>query len=140
MSAQETRAVVRRLFEVGNEKDADAYLELLHEDFVNHSAPPGMPNDREGYRQYFNMFVNAFPDYELTLEDMVVDGDTAATRWIGRGTHTGEFMEIPPTGRTGELEGITFYRVADGKVIEQRANLEMLGLLQQLGVISGPGE
>lgn len=137
MSAQETRAVVRHLFEVGNEKDADAYLELLHEDFVNRSAPPGMPNDREGYRQYFNMFVNAFPDYELTLEDMVVEGDQAMTRWIGRGTHTGEFMEIPPTGKRGELEGLTFYRIADGKVIEQRANLELLGLLQQLGVIEG---
>ena len=139
MPTRETKAIVRRLFETGNEKDVDAYLALLHEDFVNHDAPPGVPNNREGYRQYFNMFVNAFPDYELTIEDLVAEDDTVATRWTGRGTHTGEFMEIPPTGKEGELAGITFYRVADGKVIEQRANLDMLSLLQQLGVVPEPG-
>lgn len=140
MSAQETKAVVRHMFSRANEKDPDAYLEVLHEDFVNHSAPAGMPNDREGYRHIYNMYVNAFPDFEITVEDVVAEGDAVMTRWTARGTHEGELMEIPPTGKTVEMTGLTFNRVADGKVIEQRENADMLGVMQQFGVVPGPGE
>lgn len=135
MPAREARETVRHMFTIANEKDPDAYLEVLHEDFVNHSAPPGMAADREGYRHIYGMYVNAFPDFEITVEDMVVEGDRVMTRWTARGTHQGELMDVPPTGKEVEMTGITFNRVADGKVIEQRENADMLGLLQQLGVI-----
>lgn len=138
MSREETKATVRHLFEVANQKDPDAYLEVLHEDFLNHSAPPGMANDREGYRQIYGMYVSAFPDFEITVEDIVAEGDKAMTRWTARGTHQGELMGVPPTGKEVEMTGLTFNRVADGKIVEQRENADMMGLLQQLGAIPEP--
>ena len=138
MSIEEAKATVRHMFQIANEKDPDAYVEMLHEDFVNHSAPPGMPADREGYRQIYGMYVNAFPDFEIAVEDMVSEGDKVMTRWTAHGTHGGELMGIPPTGKAVEMAGITFNRVADGKVIEQRENADMLGLLQQLGAVPEP--
>lgn len=140
MSTQESKSIVRHMFNLANEKDVDAYLEVLHEDFVNHSAPPGIPNDRHGYRKILSMYVNAFPDFEITVEDVVAEDNAAMTRWTARGTHQGEFMDIPPTGKTAEMTGLTFNRVADGKVIEQRENADMMGLMQALGVGPGPEE
>lgn len=140
MSTEEAKATVRHMFEIANEKDPDTYVEVLHEDFVNHSAPPGIPNDRQGYRKILSMYVNAFPDFEITVEDVVAEDNAAMTRWTARGTHQGEFMDIPPTGKTAEMTGLTFNRVADGKVIEQRENADMMGLLQALGVGPGPEE
>lgn len=138
MSAEEAEATVRHMFEIANEKDPDAYVEVLHEDFVNHSAPPGIPTDREGYRQIYGMYVNAFPDFVITVEDMVAEGDRVMIRWRARGTHQGVLMGVPPTGKTVEMEGITFNRVADGKVVEQRENADMMGILQQIGAVPEP--
>lgn len=81
------------------------------------------------------MYVNAFPDFVITVEDIVAEGDRVMTRWTARGTHQGPLMDVPPTGKKVEMTGITFNRVADGKIIEQRENADMLGLRQQLGVI-----
>ena len=138
MSVSEAKATVRHMFQIANEKDPDAYVEVLHEDFVNHSAPPDIPDDREGYRQIYGMYVNAFPDFEITVEDVVAEGDRVMTRWTARGTHKGQLMDIPPTGKSVEMEGITFNRVADGKVVEQRENADMMSLLQQIGAVPEP--
>ena len=138
MSIEGAKETVRHMFMIANEKDPDAYVEALHEDFVNHSAPPGMADDREGYRQIYGMYVKAFPDFEITVEDVVAEGNKVMTRWTARGTHQGDLMGTPPSGKTVEMEGITFNRVIDGKVIEQRENADMMGLLQQIGAIPEP--
>jgi predicted ester cyclase len=72
------------------------------------------------------------------VEELVAEGDRVAERWTGRGTHLGELMGIPPTGRRVEAPGSVFYRIAGGRIVEFKGQLDMMGLMQQLGAISPP--
>ena len=99
MSAEENKALVRRFVnEVQSRGNIDTIDELCSPEFVNHSAPPGMPSNCEGVKQVTAMFRQAFPDSYFTIEDMIAEGDKVATRKTFHGTHQGEFMGIPPTG------------------------------------------
>jgi steroid delta-isomerase-like uncharacterized protein len=102
---------------------------------------PGMPPlDAEGHRQYSEAMINAFPDIDRTIEDLVAEGDKVVARWTARGTHTGDFQGLPPTGKVATSSGITIFRIADGRIVEEWSESDMLGLLQQVGAIpSGPG-
>jgi steroid delta-isomerase-like uncharacterized protein len=141
MSAQKNKAIVRRFVdEVQIGGNIDAIAELCSPEFVNHSAPPQVPSNREGVRQLTAMFRQAFPDSYLTVEDMVADGDKVATRKTFHGTHQGEFMGIPPTGLQVSIGLIGIVRIADGKVVEHWSIEDTLGMMQQLGVIPQPGQ
>jgi steroid delta-isomerase-like uncharacterized protein len=76
----------------------------------------------------------AFPDWCSTKEELIAEGDQVAERWTGRGTHQGEFLGIPPTGKQVAVPGVVFYRIRDGRIIEFRGSFDMLSMLQQLGV------
>ena len=108
-------------------------------DFVDHSAFPGIPADRGGVRLLFAMLRSGFPDLQATVHDQVADDDKVVTRKTLHGTHRGEFMGIPPTGRSAALEIIDILRVRDGKITDHWCVVDQLGLLQQLGVIPAPG-
>ena len=139
MSTDSNKALVRRLVdEVQNRGIIAAVDEIAAPTFVNHSAPPGMPSNREGVKQITLLFRRAFPDGAMTVEDMIAEGDTVATRKTFRGTHQGEFMGIPPTGRRVAIELIDIVRVVDGRVVEHWNVVDNLGLLQQLGVLPPP--
>jgi predicted ester cyclase len=125
---------------VQNRGTIAAVDEIAAPTFVNHSAPPGVPSDREGVKQITLLFRRAFPDGAMTVEDMIAEGDTVATRKTFRGTHQGEFMGIPPTGRRVAIELIDVVRVVDGRVVEHWNVVDNLGLLQQLGVLPSPGQ
>lgn len=141
MSTERNKALVRRLVdEVQNRGTIAAVDEIAAPTFVNHSAPPGVPSDREGVKQITLLFRRAFPDGAMTVEDMIAEGDTVATRKTFRGTHQGEFMGIPPTGRRVAIELIDVVRVVDGRVVEHWNVVDNLGLLQQLGVLPSPGQ
>jgi len=140
MEKKNTKKIVRRLFELGNAKDVDAYIDLLHEEFVNHTPPPGVSGNREGYRQVYRMYVNAMPDFHIEVEDMFARGDKCVTRWTATGTQQGELMGIPPTGNEVTITGITINRVEDGKIIEQREFADTMGMMEQLGALSEQGE
>ncbi len=106
-----------------------------------HASPPGEEiHGREGIEQFYGALRAAFPDLRITIEDQVAEGDRVVTRWTARGTHTGAFQGIPPTGKQGRMTGIDIDRIADGKVVECWVNSDDLGLLQQLGVIPTPGQ
>jgi steroid delta-isomerase-like uncharacterized protein len=111
--------------------------ELLAHDFVNHSALPGMPSDREGVKAFFAIFRHAFPDLHAVVHDMLVDGDKVVTRKTFHGIHHGEFMGIPPTGKTIAVDVIDIVRVRGGKFVEHWNVVDQLGMLQQLGAIPG---
>ena len=103
---------------------------------------PHMPNglgDRESWRQAIAGYRGAFPDSHVTFDELIVSGDTVVGRWKATGTHTGPLPGLPPTGKPIALGGITIYRIADGKIIEAWEQLDMLGMWQQLGVVSLPG-
>lgn len=140
MSAQ-NKAIDRRILEeVYSQGDLDVADELIAADFIGHASTPGIAGQgREEYKQFVVGLRAAFPDLTITVEDQLAEGDKVLTRWLARGTHTGEFQGIPPTGRRGELAGMTVERFANGKVVECWSNTDDLGLLQQLGVMSAPG-
>ncbi len=141
MSAQENKALVRRFVdEVQSGGNIDAIDELCSPEFVNHSAPPGVPSNCEGVKQVTAMFRQAFPDSYFTVEDMIAEGDKVATRKTFRGTHQGQFMGIPPTGRRVSIGLIDIVRIADGRVVEHWSMGDNLGMMQQLGVIPNPGD
>lgn len=134
----EVKEVARRWFEIGNRKDPQTLDEILAADFVNHTPPPGIPGDREGYRRFYAMMCAGLPDFQITPEAMIAEGDTVATRWTVRGTHSGELMGAPPTGNRVEMRGITIDQVANGMVVAQWEVADNLTLMQQIGALPSP--
>ncbi len=140
MSVEENKALVRRFVEeVQNRGDLAVLGELCAPDFVNHSAPPGVPPTREGLVQLTAVFRPAFPDGRMAIEDMLAERDKVVTRKTFRGTHQGDLMGLPPTGRRVEIGLIDIVRLEDGRVVEHWNAVDNLGLLQQLGAIPAPG-
>jgi steroid delta-isomerase-like uncharacterized protein len=141
MSVEENKAIELRFFEeVVNKRNLAVIDELFATNFVDHSAVPGIAADREGLKQYFAMVHSAFPDFHSTLEDMFAEGDKVVQRFTARGTHQGEFMGIAPTGKQVTIPGIAIHRITDGKIVENWVNMDMLSMMQQLGVIPPPGQ
>jgi predicted ester cyclase len=136
MSAEDNKALIRRFVdEVQSGGNVGLIDEICSPEFVNHSAPPGIPADREGIKIVTAMFRRAFPDSYFTVEDMVAEGDKVATRKTFHGTHGGEFMGIPPSGRGVSMGLIDIVRISDGRVVEHWSMGDTLGMMQQLGVI-----
>jgi predicted ester cyclase len=94
----------------------------------------------EGLKQLFTMLRTAFPDWSETIEDLMAEEDRVVFRVTGQGTHQGEFMGIPATGKPVTRPGIDIVRNVDGKLVEHWANIDQLGMMQQLGVIPPPGQ
>ena len=136
MSAANKALSKRILDEAFNAGNLAVLDEILAEGFVNYDAAlpePGIGIDAAkasvtGYR-------DAFPDLKITIEEQIAEGDSVVTRWSARGTHQGDLMGIPPTGKQATVTGITIDTIASGRIIETRTNWDTLGLLQQLGVV-----
>ena len=139
MSAEENKAVIRRWIEAYNERDLETEAEVLASDYVAHvPAAPGPLEGLEAWRQFSGSFAEAFPDIRLTVEEIFSEGDLVAARVAFHGTHRGEFQGIPPTGKEVAFTSIEVNRVRDGKVEEHWVELDLLGLMQQLGAIPEP--
>jgi steroid delta-isomerase-like uncharacterized protein len=134
--SDENKAIALRLFdEVLNAHNVAHCDELYASDYVPHSLPPGFSSDREGVKQYHRQYFQAFPDMHLTVEGMIAEGDWVAVHYTGRGTHHGELMGIPPTGKQVTASAVLTLRIVDGRIVEDWLDGDKLGLLQQLGVI-----
>jgi len=133
---EQNKSVIRRFVEeVQNKKDWGVYDELNDQEFVNHSAPPGIPSDREGGKVYLGAFLNAFPDCHFIVDDMIAEGDQVVTKKTFTGTHEAEFAGIPPTGKRVTLQFVDIMRVRDGRIVEHWLSMDQLSFMQQLGVI-----
>ena len=140
MSTEENKALVRREYEQGvNPKNFRVRDEVLADNFVAHFPGHAPIHGIEAFREFTSAFFTAFPDLKATIEDLVAEGDKVAVRQTWRGTHTSDFLRIPPTGRQVTFTSIEVYRVSGGKLAEEWVELDMLGLLQQLGVIPPSG-
>ena len=138
--SEANKAIARRFIEEGiNQTNLDIFDELVAPDFVNHSAPPGVPPTREGWKQLATMFRTAFPDLHLQIEDEITEGDRVTTRFTAHGTHQGELMGIPATGKEVTIGGINIARIAGSKIVERWEELDMMGMMVQLGVVPAPG-
>jgi steroid delta-isomerase-like uncharacterized protein len=141
MSAEENKAVVRRVYtEVMGNHDLSVVPELFADDYVYHS--PGSPDVHgpDGFRELVTAYRVAFPDFLQTADFLIAEGDTVVSRWTATGTHRGEFLHIPPTGKRVNFTGVVITRLAGGKVVEDWELADMPGLLQQLGITSLPEE
>jgi steroid delta-isomerase-like uncharacterized protein len=138
MPIKDNKALVRRFYEEGVHNPA-LFDELLAPTYVLHL--PGSPpiSGIEQAKQLMVAYTSAFPDLQLTTEDMVAEGDKVAIRNTWRGTHQGTFQGIPPTGKYVTFTGSDFFRFVGGKIAEQWADLDALGLMQQLGGIPAMG-
>jgi predicted ester cyclase len=133
------KAVVRRWIETFNNPDThQTEAEVLAPGYVAHA--PGLPGplDLEAWTQFTAAFVEAFPDLRLTVEDIFSRGDMVAARVAFRGTHLGEFQGIPPTDKQVAFSSIEIDRMVDGKVVEHWFEMDLLGLMRQLGAIPEP--
>ena len=140
MSTEENKAIARRFYaEVWNKGNLDVADELLAADFVDHAAPPGFAPGVAGAKQVFSFYRAAFPDLQVNAEDLIAEGDRVVARWSSSGTHKGDFMGIPPTGKQVQITGIDLFRFSGGKIAEHWGVFDQLGMLQQLGVAPSPG-
>jgi steroid delta-isomerase-like uncharacterized protein len=140
MSTEQNKALIHRLFEeVFNEKRSDRADELIARDYIDHGAVPGQAPGVEGAKQRWAMYFAAIPDMHTTIDDMVAEEDKVTVRWTVGGTQQAALMGIPPTGKHFRTGGISIYRLAEGKIAEQWEQADMLGLMQQLGVMPMPG-
>jgi steroid delta-isomerase-like uncharacterized protein len=134
--SQESRDAGLRKWQIVNRHDPDGIEELFRPDTVTHQPDRDLQGWDEA-KQYFGMFVTAFPDLTMTVDDVVAEDELAVTRWTFRGTHQGETEELgPPTGRRVEFEGLSMHRVADGKIVEEWERYDNLSMLRQLGLFS----
>ena len=134
--AAQTAELSRRIFEdVWNCKNLNAIDDLLSADYVHHDPNSLVAGGIDGYKQFVNHYMNAFPHAHFTIHDAFTEGQNEVTRWTVAGTHQGELTGIPPTGRSISVTGISIARVANGKIIESWNNWDALGLMQQLGVV-----
>jgi steroid delta-isomerase-like uncharacterized protein len=141
MSEEQNKKMLQRFVEeVLNQGNLDVMDELFAADGVTHALPPGIPPNREGYRMFLRTLRVAFPDLHVQIEDMVAEGDKVVNRATGSGTMQGEFLGMPPTGQQATWPEIHIWRFAGDQIVEQWGQVDMLGLLQQLGAIPTPGQ
>jgi len=131
-------ATLRRMYDLINAQDIDAFGELLAADFVEHEELPAGAPTREGVKEFFRMQIAAFPDLKMTVQDVIVGGDKVVARARFTGTHTGEFMGMPATGRSVDVPLIDIMRFADdGLVHEHWGVFDAMAMMRQLGADAG---
>jgi predicted ester cyclase len=133
--AAANKAVMRRFYEEfwcnGNEAAVDT---LVSKDVVDHQRPEGWPAGRDGIKQLVRVWREGFPDMRETIEDLIAEGDRVVGRFTIEATHTGHFLDIPPTGRRIRIAGIDIVRICDGQITDFWYAEDALGLYRQLGV------
>ena len=133
MPAEDNKAAVRRCYqEVINGRTLDALEELLAPDGIDHTFGSQNP---EQAKQFFGMVHQAFPDLHAEVHDLIAEGELVAARVTYTGTHQGEFLGIPATGKQTTTNGVDFFRMQDGRQAEHWGGPDMLSFLMQLGVI-----
>jgi steroid delta-isomerase-like uncharacterized protein len=138
MSAEQNKAVVRRFIdEVISGGNVDLIDELVAPDYVYHGPGMEVPGP-EGLKQVFTMLRTAFPDWSESVEELIAEGDRVVFRVTGRGTHRGDFMGVPPTGKAVTMPGIDIVRIVDGRLAEHWAQFDQIGMMRQLGVMPAP--
>lgn len=127
------------IFQAGRLEVAD---EILSPDFMIHAPgyPPEWSRGTEGTKQLATAIIEGIPDRRITHDETIAEGDKVMIRWTMTGTHSGELMGVPPTGRPIEVTGFDLFRIEDGKLTELWQNWDQLRLMQQIGAIPVPAE
>jgi steroid delta-isomerase-like uncharacterized protein len=138
MSTETNKAIVRRYIEQTlNEKRFDLVDEFFVEAIELHGPGPGV-SGRTALAEFYATFGAAFPDWQMTIDELVAEGDKVVVRYTATGTHQGEFRGIPATGKPYTQEAIVIYRLTNGKIAEGWLQTDMLSMMQQLGLMPAP--
>ena len=139
MNPDATKQLMQRFTEFINTADEHLANELISNDAVFHVPTQTAPlQGPAGYIFIIAMMRGGFPDVHWTLEELISEGDKSAARFTMRGTHRGTFLGIPPTEKRIEVQALNLYRWADRKIVEERGQPDMLGLMQQIGALPAP--
>lgn len=138
---EENNDIAHEFFDTAwNEGDLKGVAYILADDVIDHSPVPGEHEGPEKFAQIVGMFRAALPDVVMTVEDEIYSGDRVVHRWLVQGTHTGgPLLGVPATNQKIHLSGITIIRMEDGYFKERWTQLDMIGLLTQLGLVPPPG-
>jgi len=130
--SEEINEFARKLLEGWNNREWDVVRSIHVDDFVDHTAPPGV-GGLANLKGMFDLFSTAFPDYKIALDDILFDDKKAVWRWTLSGTHDGDFMGVPATGNKVNLHAMTVARINKGLCHEAWAVADMMGLMRQIG-------
>jgi predicted ester cyclase len=138
MSTEENKSIVRRYRELHNTNAVDALGDVLAPQFVAHEMLPNVPRTPEGAKMLHQTNLSVFPDLQTRTDDLFAEGDLVVERWTMTCHHTGApffIGNLPASGKKIEVSGINTYRIANGKIVETWANMDFMGVLQQIGLM-----
>ncbi|MGD1807907.1 ester cyclase [Dapis sp. BLCC M126] len=138
MSLEQNKAIVLKFYEAFDQQDIEQGLKLMSADIVARGLDRNPLEGRDAVMQYGATMFAAFPDGRHILEEVIVEGDQVVTRGIFQGTHQGELMGIPPTGKQVTFSVIHIDRVENGKIVEHWGQGDVQELMQQLGIMFFP--
>lgn len=138
--SEANKSVVRQVEEAWNANQLDRLDALFAPGFVQHASVPGLPATLENAKQMHRMSLQAMPDRKTEILEMIAEGEKVAVRVRITGTNTGGFpwLGVPANGNKVDVEWISIYTIKDGRVIEHRAIMDAMGLMQQLGATPAP--
>jgi len=141
MSTEENKAILRRIIaEIWNKGNLAVVDEVMAPNYVSHGDGGQEIKGPEGFKQMITMARTAFPDFHMTIEDIVAEGDKVACRFTCRGTHKGEIIGIAPTGKQVTVTGIGINHFVGGKEVEVWESIDQLAMMKQLGVVPPVGQ
>ncbi|MDQ1428756.1 MAG: hypothetical protein QOK39_2232, partial [Acidimicrobiaceae bacterium] len=132
------KAIIARYVDATNRGDLDILNHLVYDDYIEHDPVPGQKPGVEGLKEAYTMFNSPFPDLAFIFDDVICEDDMVFGRGIISGTHKGEFFGVPATGKKVHWTGTRLFRLRDGKVVEGWVNIDMMSLMQQMGVVPTP--
>jgi len=131
----DSKSIIQRFYDEITAGNFDVVDELVADDFIEHEEFPGIESNKAGVKQFFTMFRAAFPDMRMDAHEIVAEGDLICVRGTMSGTHQGDFMGLPPSGRQFSVEGFDMVRMRDGQFTEHWGLFDSLAMMQQLGAI-----
>lgn len=134
MSVEDNKKTQQKFGEAINSGNLENLRDLVSEDVKDHDPAPNQGPGPQGYIDFFTMMRNAFPDMEVEVETLVAAEDKVAFAYTLTGTHKGEFMGVPSTGKKIKARGMQISRFKNGKLVERWGSSDELGILKQLGV------
>ena len=140
MSSEESKTLIRRFVAAADRSDFEEATKCLSPNITVHIGGMPGPLDLATFFEFGQAWHSAFPDEETTFEDQIAEGDKVVSRMTSRATQVGEFQGVLPTGKRIAVTGIWIDRVVDGKIVERWGQVDMLGVMQQLGVAPAPGQ
>ena len=137
-SAESLREVVRRLADTFNNPHnrESSYFDFYDDSLIIHGFPPNLPTNKEGFKQFIYLLWKAFPDIIITFDDIIIEGNKVACRYILDGTHKGEFVDLQPTDKQFRVNGMTIFSFRDTKCVQRWNLVDMISLMEQLGTQS----